>query len=692
MYDIQGNGEYNSEIKNKYYNYTDDDGNKVDGIDSFSNANDIIVNVKPYMVYNSSRISQATNTVTTRTYHDYEATAYTNIMSSEYNKQNSINDSAYIMGYRIPFKAGYQIDSLGRTSIDSKGDVTGDGERNVTDYLTSDGDAYEMLNGKKHTVTQNRTPTNVQFGVKAFNQTVDNPTDRTRPARIKEMVTEDTMNTNYRMRNIYLPVQWIDNGGSAGTSGTDNGQWFKVSQLQININGNLVTFKPTDDGSALVTDMIGLTNNKIELKTTKKVNGQKCYVLNIEDFARSNEGYLVHKTTDGLAQVIVNNFKLTFTATHADFNKDETVMTNGQYLTPSKNNDGYAYFYDGTYVDRTVEDFEKDVWTDESVPTFGKTTGNNFSPGTNESRDVYNKEKVTFKSIDNNADTFHYVNEKNQDYYHLRNAVAILTPSLTKERTIAGSTTNVFAHDNDSNNENDRTNPLEVDKDHLMPYDYVEYILSSGNHENAEIPLERNHLQFEVDVGQQIVGWELVDAGGIKNGTTDKVITAKNITATLDGDTTVNDVQEGQDYSVKDDNSDSYYRKITFDVGDEGTQIAAGQTVKIRIITQLTDEINDSKKTTYEGQVVKSNAYAWADTKHQYRQYAIDGYSPTNYVTGTTDNRDAYPYYTSTNSIEGTIKYYRYRDNGNYLARMASQIEFYDNTSLDITYTFENNE
>ena len=57
--------------------------------------------------------------------------------------------------------------------------------------------------------------------------------------------------------------------------------------------------------------------------------------------------------------------------------------------------DGREYFF------KTVEDFEKDVWTDESVPTFGKTTGNNFSPGTNESRDVYNKEKVTFKSIDN---------------------------------------------------------------------------------------------------------------------------------------------------------------------------------------------------------------------------------------------------------------------------------------------------
>ena len=32
----------------------------------------------------------------------------------------------------------------------------------------------------------------------------------------------------------------------------------------------LLHLKPTDDGSALVTDMIGLTNNKIELKTTKK--------------------------------------------------------------------------------------------------------------------------------------------------------------------------------------------------------------------------------------------------------------------------------------------------------------------------------------------------------------------------------------------------------------------------------------
>lgn len=693
MYDIQGNGEYNSEMKDKYYNYTDADGNKVNGVDNFSNANDIIVNVKPYMVYenNSTKIQQATNTVTTRTYHDYEDTAYANIMNN--NSSRRTDDSAYIMGYRIPFKAGYQIDHLGRTPIDSKDDVTGDGEQNITDYLTTDGTSYDMLNGKKHKITQNKTPTNVQFGVKAFNQTVEDPADRTTPARIRELTTTDTMNPNYRMRNIYLPVQWVDNGGAAGASGTDNGQWFKVSQLQVNINGNIVTFKPTADGKALETDMIGLTNNKIELKTTKEVNGQKCYVLNIEDFARSNESYLVHKTTSGLAQVIVNNFKFTFTAAHPDFKNDKTVMSNGEYLTASKANDAYSYFYDGTYVDRTVEDFEKDEWTYDSVPTFGKTTENYFSPaGTNTSnRDVYNTLSMSFKSIDNNADTFHLVDTKNNDYYHLRNSVAILTPSLTKERTISGSATSVFAYDNDSNNENDRTNPLEVDKDHLMPYDYVEYILSSGNHENAEIPLERNHLKFTVAKGQQIIGWELVDAGGIKNGKTNKLITAEDIKATLVGDTstdTVNDVKEKKDYSVKDDNSDSCYRTIEFIVGDEGTEVAAGQTVKIRIITQLTDE-------AYESYVVKSNAYAWADTKHQYRQYAIDGYNSTDYVTGSTNNGDSYYYKrngANDQSVEGVISYYRYHSNENYLARMASQVQFYDNKALKITYDFDSNE
>ena len=99
------------------------------------------------------------------------------------------------MGYRIPFKAGHNIVAMGKTPIDSKDAVTADGNKQITDYLTSDGHSYEMLNGQTHKITQNITPTNVQFGVKLYNQTVNNPTDRSVPARIKKVVTEK-FNTN----------------------------------------------------------------------------------------------------------------------------------------------------------------------------------------------------------------------------------------------------------------------------------------------------------------------------------------------------------------------------------------------------------------------------------------------------------------------------------------------------------------
>ncbi|MBM6800626.1 hypothetical protein H7U28_17770, partial [Coprobacillus cateniformis] len=194
LWDIQGNGEYLSEIKNNHYNYVDADGNIQNGIDGLGNANDIIVRVKPYMVYenNSTKIAQATNTATTKTYHDYDLnTGYNSYMFDDWAHKDQTYDSAYIMGYRIPFKAGHNIVAMGKTPIDSKDAVTADGNKQITDYLTSDGHSYEMLNGQTHKITQNITPTNVQFGVKLYNQTVNNPTDRSVPARIKKVVTDD---------------------------------------------------------------------------------------------------------------------------------------------------------------------------------------------------------------------------------------------------------------------------------------------------------------------------------------------------------------------------------------------------------------------------------------------------------------------------------------------------------------------
>lgn len=188
------------------------------------------------MVYenNQTKIDQATNTATTQTYLDPRPdNANKNIMDGSSRKPR--NDSAYIMGYRIRFYAGYAIDSLGASPIDTKAAVSEDpdtNKRNITEYITdTNGNTYDMINNKKHKVTQNKTPTNAQFGVKIFNQYVaDTSNLENRPARIKKLTTTDTMNTYYRMRNLYIPTQWIyKENGTSGTKGTDNGQWFKLS-------------------------------------------------------------------------------------------------------------------------------------------------------------------------------------------------------------------------------------------------------------------------------------------------------------------------------------------------------------------------------------------------------------------------------------------------------------------------------
>lgn len=725
LYDIQGNGEYNSEVKDEYYHYKDANGQVQKGVDQFNLTDkDIVVKVVPYMVYenNQTKIDQATNTATTQTYLDPRPdNANENIMDGSSRKPRK--DSAYIMGYRIRFYAGYAIDSLGASPIDTKAAVSEDpdtNKRNITEYITdTNGNTYDMINNKKHKVTQNKTPTNAQFGVKIFNQYVaDTSNLENRPARIKKLTTTDTMNTYYRMRNLYIPTQWIyKENGTSGTKGTDNGQWFKLSKLTFNINGNKVTFTPENVDGEMVLKLApgsALQVQEIKLNTKKTVNGQECYVINIEDFVRQNKkagtSYLIHET-NGLAQVKINNFNLTFAATNPNFKDGKSVMDNGQYLTSTKaNNDEYSYFYDGTYVDRTLKDFEDDEWTNDSVPTFGKK-GNDYSPSSNytdtSNRDVSNRiDFNSISSVDNNADTFHVTNNsKATDYYRLRNAVAILTPNLTKERTLADGN-KVFAYDKDSNEETNKNfNPkqLEVDQNHLMPYDYVEYTLTSGNHSAAELPLERNHMTFTVGEGQQIVGWELISAEGIKNGNTQDTITDKDISAKLTGDDsseTLDNVKAKKDYSIKKNSDgtkeDSRYRTIKFVVGDEGTQMKPGQSIKIRIITQLVDDFTNSKDDdTFEGKTVNAHAYIYAENKHSYGQYAIDGYDQTKYVTGTTGS--TYPHYYCSNSaddqkIEGPIYYYRYHDSDNYTSRVDSNVKFYNNTALGITYNFDHND
>ena len=719
LWDIQGNGEYLSEIKNNHYNYVDADGNIQNGIDGLGNANDIIVRVKPYMVYenNSTKIAQATNTATTKTYHDYDLnTGYNSYMFDDWAHKDQTYDSAYIMGYRIPFKAGHNIVAMGKTPIDSKDAVTADGNKQITDYLTSDGHSYEMLNGQTHKITQNITPTNVQFGVKLYNQTVNNPTDRSVPARIKKVVTDDALNEFYRLRNLYIPIQWIYKNDETAT-GTEKGQWFKMSQIQMRINGKDIVIKPNATGDTLEVSGLNLLVTTIPLDTIKSVNGQNCYVINMEEFARKNYTSLVTEQ-NGLAKSYVASFKITLEANNPLFTDDTSVLSNGEYLTASKT-DGYTYFYDGTYVDRPIQEFKDDSWTANSVPTFGQT-GNEYSPYSNSvasvsgRRQVYNyveKSSVVFSSIDNNADTYSDVTSANKLIdYNLRNAVSILEPELTKKR---GTNGELFAYDKVEKSETSGGKQTEVDLNHLMPYDYIEYTLSSKSHNNSEIPLERNHLTMEVEKGQQIVGWQLIlsdqDSENIIDKATGHAITADDISVTLsNGSDKLENIQAGKDYSLNADQKDSHYRKIELVIGSEGTQVQPGQYIKVKIITQLTDELK-TLTTTFEDKVLNTNAYIYAEAKHGYAQYAIEGYNSSDYTNGGMSNngwdlthQNPNPY-TTRNDISNTdkISYFRYQRNdedtslpakSRYNVRMHNTLKYYDNDPLTIEYKFDRND
>ena len=712
MYDIQGNGEYNSEIGNKYYKYTDADGTvQQDKIDKFGlTTDDIIVDVKPYTVCDVDTVADATNKIETKTYLDDNNDKNTNVMDSDSGYKNY--SSAYIMGYRIPFNVGYQLESLGADAIDINGDVnksTDPNKRNISDYHTKDGKTYTKLDNSNYTEKQNKTPTNAQFGVKVYNQTDSSNDEHKIPARIRDVTTTDTMNQYYRMRNIYLPKQWINDGTDSDPSSktTANGQWFKLSKLNVKINNQSIQFVPTKDANGkmvLQADKTGtaLKVDTINLDTTKKVNGQECYVINIENFVRQNynAGYtslVSGPTNDDLVKVIVNSFSMTFVATHQDFKNDDTVMSNGQYLTATKtNNNTYSYFYDGVYVDRTKDDFLADNWTDNSVPTFSGEV-NTFSVG-NQS----NSGSILPHSIDNNAQPWTYTSDKIlSDYYNLRNVVARLQPTLTRERTFNGNS-QLFAYDQDGTNTNESSKTVEVDKNHLMPYDYVEYTLSATNEDDAEIPLNHTHMSFKVKEGQQIVGWKLVDASDVIDKVTGSQLTATDIKATLKDDSgnSLNDssgnplkVKAEKDYSSNANGEDTHYRTIDFEIGSEGTQIPIGKTVKLCIITQLTDEVNGSAtkdKKSFEGQYVNASAYTQADPKHGFAQYYIDKADNYNH------RSDASAYKTvAKNNVESARSYYRYykgSDFKEFISRIDCRDQLYDNGSLAISYAFEDNE
>ncbi|MCU6761032.1 Serine-aspartate repeat-containing protein D precursor [uncultured Roseburia sp.] len=624
--DMMGNGEYNKEVGLK----------GTPDLNGGSNDTDLIIYGKPYTVKRNDPDADGTNKIQPFTKTDYEEKEYQNIIISEHNN-TTYYDTARLMGFLIDFHAGY--------ALDRDADVT---PVAITDYEAD-----------------NETPTNAGFGVKLYNQynTGDN-TGEHQVARVSEAVAKNTFNNYYRLRHIYIPEEFI------------TGDWFRASALNLNINGKAhsVVLEPK--------------------LLTVSASKPGCYEIDVEQLIRDNmEQYAVSYANgqtnwETYIKAYVSGFDITFRAVNPTREDSGSVLENGEYLSVDKKN-GYAYWYDGIYVDRTEEEFKDNTWTENSTPSFGKNP-NTFFHDTEDYYyhrywSLYNSVTAEFKSVDPNANIYQstiLTNSKKWDYNNVRNLTATMVTNVTRNRIAADGQSEVFAYDNDKNPKS----PLEVDKDHLLPYDYVEYTVSFGAEKDSPINLKRPVMNFEVPKGQQLVKWEIIS--------NDTGIPDDKITAVLSGnDGSDKTARPLTDYSLTSNGEPAFYRKLTVTAGETGAEIPKGRTIRLRITTQLTEELK-TENSTFESQELDTNIWVTADHSHAYPQYSVEEQS----VYGNSSTSKLGQYRTDTD-LGGSTKYSRnYKaaekggENQIYESRMVNTLKYKDTEAVKVDYKFKDEE
>lgn len=337
----------------------------------------------------------ATNTIQATTYKD-ETDADGSPM-----QVGAAGDTALLMGYQIPFKAGFDIDSLPSSN-----------SRTIYDY-----EPGSAIDGLK--------PSYASFGVKIFNQKDGSSSDgSTDAAHIKTANLNNTMHTDYRLKHIYIPKELID------------GSWFEVSTLTLHY-GNSKTMTYTSKQEIIDSNYLTWNADK------------NAYVFDVNRFVIDHVGefatYTAVNTSNVYVKDIIQSFQMTFAAVNPVRTDAKTVLDAGQYITEDKE-EGYTITYDGVYVDRTAEDIAVDTWTSDSRPT-RLNDANHYNDGAGSSSFYcYNIADTSFISSDLNAMKYGgNVSTDKEDYYNIANTVADLYVDLKRGKTVDGK--NAFAYD-----------------------------------------------------------------------------------------------------------------------------------------------------------------------------------------------------------------------------------------------------
>ncbi len=560
---------------------------------------------------------------------------WNNMQSASYMQKSdapyyTYNDKALITSYRIPFQGGYTI------TRNHSGDMIYDYEKD------------------------NKTPTTAKFDVRVWNRK-DLDDEENRSAEIDSAAVTNTMNENYRLKNIYIPTEFIE------------GTWFNVEYLQLDDTKIEIEalreskyFKKNADGTQYIFDVNGYIRDNLDKMNTFAPNNTKI---------GSSEYY--HEQ--------ISKFVVKFKGIGKE------ILDGGEFLNPSRESlsditiekASPTFSYDGVYVDRHKEDIENDSWTFDSKPTI-INNANHYTSTT------HNENHVGVKFTTNESDAWPYgyrtdtgtgndaSGTKKTDYYIVNNLVSTMVVDMKRQSTLkSGDST--FAYDIDGNKE------LAVDKKHLLPDDYVEYQITVGADADSLIPLYHPDVRFKAPKGQRIVGWYVLD--------NDSEIPKEDITAkAILGDGNTVTFEQKKRYCKDSQNAVTNYKWLDISCGDLSksdayNQLNNGEKVKIVVVTQLTHEINP-----FEGKVInddeKERIYVYGHPKHTYSQYRIL------HKNGQTDNRASGDFYID-NAEEATY----YRGNGNgyygsfydkestYYADIRTKLRFFDNR-LDLTLKY----
>ena len=595
---------------------------------------DIKVGGYVYLIKDINPVSDATNTIKSTLKNDYADTLI-----------DQKTDTAYLMGFRLPFKAGYKIEGLNSetTQLD-----------------------YESVSDTANNIESNITPHTTTFGIKVWNQSNGADPTKDKATRIKTVEITNNLDSRYNLKQIHIPGEFID------------GTWFNVTSVKLNYSlssGNASTLFDNDTANVNSKDI-----------TPYLIKSGTDYYFDVNKFIAEIAGSLPKYTVDNSAETYVkehiNSFVVTMSAVNPDVEKEETLLAASQYLSIDKN-EGYAITYDGVWVDRSEADIASNAWTSQSRPTFGLTPNNYPAISTTTTT------SVKFTAADFNAENYqgNIAGTTGTKNYNIANLVGKMEVAINRGATVNGA--NSFAYDR-SENADGTIVELPVDQKHIVPYDYIDYTLSIKASADSPIPLQHADLRFTAPDGQRIVGWKIKNNGAVNIDSDDITASVKEATADIP--------MLAEHYYLQDNaGAETNYKELNISIGDDTkseleNQIQAGQSVEIIVYTQMNAELKDGNgNPAFEGKTVTAKYEAVCQSKHTYSQYSISGNGNNTAYYG--DN-----YYSS----DGDVLYYRkktdfYRNNGtpykgsDYTSIITSKVTFKDSNDLYFDYSFDDN-